>query len=83
MTTTARDTTRFALTTKTQAPTDTKGTRIKASSPAGSTIIAYDYALSAGNNHAAAAKALADKLEWDGEMVGGSIGDGVMVWVSL
>lgn len=44
------------------APTDTKGTRIKASCNRGSIIVGYDHALDLEGNHVAAAKALQAKL---------------------
>ncbi len=46
-----------AIRTKFAGPTNTRGSRIIATSHYGRTVCAYDYALSAGENHAAAAAA--------------------------
>jgi len=46
-----------AIKTKFAGPTDTLGARIIATSYYGRTVFAYDYALSAGENHVAAAAA--------------------------
>jgi hypothetical protein len=46
-----------AIRTKFAGPTDTRGSRILATSRYGRTTFSYDYALSAGENHAAAAAA--------------------------
>ena len=46
-----------AIRTKFAGPTNTRGSRIIATSHYGRTVFAYDYALSAGENHAAAAAA--------------------------
>ena len=57
--------------TKYFGPSNTKGSRIKASAWAGSVTIGYDYALDAEDNHANAAMALAKKLGWGGDYVQG------------
>ena len=46
-----------AIRTKFAGPTDTRGSRIIATSRAGRTVMPYRYELSAGENHAAAAAA--------------------------
>jgi len=46
-----------AIRTRFAGPTDTRGARIVATSHYGRTVFAYDYALSAGENHVAAAAA--------------------------
>lgn len=46
-----------AIRTKFAGPTDTRGSRIVATSHYGRTVTSYDHALSAGENHAAAAAA--------------------------
>lgn len=62
---------RQAISTKFIGPTNTRGSRIKASAQAGSMTFPYDHSLSASMNHAAAAKKFADKYEWNGVWVGG------------
>ena len=46
-----------AIRTKFAGPTNTRGSRIIATSHYGRTVTSYDYALSAGENHVAAAAA--------------------------
>lgn len=46
-----------AIRTQYKGPTDTRGSRIVATSHYGRTTFSYDHALSAGENHAAAAAA--------------------------
>ena len=53
-----------AIETKYIKATDTKGSYIKAKAESGSIKVSYDYALSAAENHEAAAQALIDKLGW-------------------
>jgi hypothetical protein len=53
-----------AITTKFIGPTNYRGSRIKAKAAAGSLTVSYSHALNAEQNHAAAAKALSDKLGW-------------------
>jgi hypothetical protein len=67
-----------AIETKHIKPTNTKGSRIKASAWAGSITVGYDYELSTDNAHKAAADALIAKLEWKGKFAqGGNVkGDG-------
>jgi len=75
---------RQAITTKYLGPTNTRGSRIKATAAGGSITIPYDNAGSADSSHAKAAKALADKLGWDGLWTAGGLPsqDGnVYVWV--
>jgi hypothetical protein len=52
-----------AIETKYLGPTNTKGSRVKAKSPAGSVTISWDYGLNTRDNHRAAAEALAAKFE--------------------
>ena len=60
--------------TKYFGPSNTKGSRIKASAWAGSVTVGYDYALDTEDNHANAAMALAQKLGWGGDYVcGGNV----------
>ncbi len=67
---------RQAIQTRFLGPTNSRGARVRATCEAGSVTVAWDHALHIGENHVAAAKALAAKLEWDGNWQGGSISDG-------
>ena len=64
---------RQTITTKYLPPTNTKGSRVKATAQAGSVTIAFDYALSTQGAHDKAAAALMAKLGWDeyASLVGG------------
>ena len=53
-----------AITVKMLSPTDTKGSRVKATAAAGSVTLPRDYALTDSRNAYRAAIALADKYEW-------------------
>jgi hypothetical protein len=66
------------ITTKTLGPTNTKGTRVKASASYAkcTKTLPWDYALDADKNHGAAAKALAESLNWPGRLVAGHGPDG-------
>ncbi len=55
-------------------PTNSRGSRIKATAAAGSVTVEYDYG--ARDPHAIAAQALLDKLGWKGDMIGGCLPDG-------
>ena len=61
-----------AIVTRWLAPTNHRGSRVKAWCEAGSVTVGWNYSLEVHENHAAAALALATKLEWDGEWRGGS-----------
>lgn len=66
-----------AIQTRYLGPTNVKGGRIKATTGSGiSKTVSYDHALSIGGNHAAACKALVDKLNWGGTWLGGGSKDG-------
>ena len=65
-----------AIVTKYFGPTTTRGSRIKASASAGSKTVHYDHALNVADNHAAAAKAFAEKMQWSGQWFGGGMPDG-------
>ena len=67
---------RQAIVTKYIGPTNHRGARIKATAFAGSATIPFDYELGIPAAHEAAARALADKFGWVGDMVGGSTLDG-------
>jgi 3-deoxy-D-manno-octulosonate 8-phosphate phosphatase KdsC-like HAD superfamily phosphatase len=71
-----------AIIVKYLGPTNTKGSRYKATSASGlSKTLGIDHALNGEENARQAAKALADSLKWKGSMVCGSMGDGLYVFV--
>jgi hypothetical protein len=61
-----------AIETKYIGPTNTKGSRIKASAAAGSVTLPYDYAISPEKNHKKAAFALLLEMGWDGKFAQGA-----------
>lgn len=67
---------RQAITTKYYGPTNTKGSRVKASAEAGSVWVSWDHSLNVDQNHDAACKALLEKLGWSGEWKGGGVSTG-------
>lgn len=67
---------RQAITTKYIGPTNYRGSRIKAKAAAGSVTVHYDCSLNTDDNHAAAAKALAEKFGWRGHYYGGGMPEG-------
>ena len=71
------------ITTKYLGATDTLGARFKATHTGdyASVTLGYDYALSNEENHRAAAQALAEKLGWEGDYIGGHTKAG-MVFVN-
>jgi len=64
---------RQAIVTKYLGPTNHRGSRVKATADAGSVTLSWDHALNSDANHIEAAKALARKLGWEGEFVGGGM----------
>jgi hypothetical protein len=54
-------------------PTNTKGGRIVAKADAGRIVMPYKHELSILGNHVAAAKQLAEKLDWSGTWIPGSL----------
>jgi hypothetical protein len=64
------------ITTKYLGPTDTKGSRIKASCELGTVTLSRDHALGVYENHEAAARALAAKVGITGQFASGSVSDG-------
>ena len=72
-----------AIKTKYKGPTNTRGSRIIASDEDGNRItISYPYELSGEAVHRKAAEALCAKMNWPGELAGGSIKNGyVFVFV--
>ena len=55
-----------AITTKYLGPTNQRGARIVARAFAGKVTVPWDYSENVMANHAAAAKALAEKYQWTG-----------------
>ena len=66
-----KNTGRQAITTKYFGPTNSNGSRIKASCDAGSVYFRYDHSLNIEQNHDAACQKLLYKLGWSGEWQGG------------
>jgi hypothetical protein len=64
-----------AIVTKYIGPSNTKGSRIKATAAAGSVTISYDDSLNSENAHAKAAEALANKFGWPGHWHMGGLPD--------
>lgn len=58
-----------AITVKFMGPTNSKPSRYKATSQAGSLIFSADYASNPTQNAEKVAMALAEKLDWDGDYV--------------
>jgi hypothetical protein len=56
-----------AITTKYLGPTNSRGARIKATGSFGRVTVPYDHALSAFENHRAAANAFMTKFGWTGD----------------
>ncbi len=62
-----------AITTRYMGPTNTRGARILATDVDKNRVtIPYPYELSGQDVHQAAAKALCEKMGWEGELIGGS-----------
>jgi hypothetical protein len=75
---------RQAIVTKFISPTNTKGSRIKATAAAGSVTVNWDYSLNVAMNHHKAAKALATKMEWSTQLYGGGMPDNSgYCWVAV
>ena len=73
-----------AITTKWLAPTNTKGSRIKATTGSGiSKVYPWDHGLSVEGNHTQAALALAEHLCWAGTWIGGGLNDSGYCYVTL
>jgi hypothetical protein len=72
-----------AIQTKYMGPTNTKGSRIKATCAAGSVTIDYPHELSGMDCHAKAAYALLAKMHWDYKLVGGQLANGDYAFVMV
>lgn len=59
-----------AIITKFLGPTNSRGSRVKATADAGSIIVSWDHRLNSDENHRAAAEALCVKMGWTGEFYG-------------
>jgi len=63
--------------TKYIGPSNVRGSRVKATASSGRSItLHWDSSLDSDENHTAAAKALCDRLGWDGRWIGGGTKDG-------
>ena len=73
-----------AIITKYHGPTNSRGSRISADDSDGNRVyVSYRHNLNSDENHCAAARALADKMNWKGNLAGGGIKNGVaFVFVS-
>jgi len=72
-----------AVTTKYLGPTNTRGSRVKATCQAGSVTIGWDDALNSDQNHNAAALTLIEKWGWCGKWLEGQLTDGSHVYVCV
>jgi hypothetical protein len=71
-----------AIVTRYFGPSNVRGSRVKAAAQAGSVTLHWDGSQNSYWNHAAAAKALAEKYGWHyGVWHGGALPDGSMAWV--
>lgn len=71
-----------AIQTRYIGPTNTRGSRVKATAEAGSVTLSWDNALNATDNHRVAAETLARKYGWPTSMIGGALpGRPGYVWV--
>ncbi len=65
-----------AIITKYYGPTNTRGSRFKATDEDGNQVtVSYDYSLNSESNHVAACLALCAKMNWHGEIVHGALGN--------
>lgn len=71
-----------AITTKYLPPTNHRGSRIKATCAAGSVTVPWSHELNVEENHTEAAGALAIRLGWRGEWLGGGNHVDGLVFVS-
>ncbi len=63
----------MAIQTKFLGPTNHRGARIKAVSDAGSLTLSWDYELGVQENHHTAAFALAERMGWPTDLIGGTL----------
>jgi hypothetical protein len=62
-----------AIVTKFHGPGNVRGSRVSARADAGSITVGWNHSKNVGDNHAAAALALLQKLGWDGRWIGGGL----------
>lgn len=62
-----------AIVTKFVSPTDKRPARVIVTADAGRLTVSWDHALGVPENHAAAARAFAEKYSWSGDWVGGTL----------
>lgn len=67
-----------AIATKYLGPTNSRGSRVKATAGAGSVTIEWAHNLNADQNHDAACLALANKMGWQGDWIGGGTETGYL-----
>lgn len=72
-----------SIRTKYHGPSNVRGSRIKATAAAGSVTVGYSHAHDSEGNHIRAAQALAAKMGWSGEYVGGCNPDGSWTFVNV
>lgn len=66
-----------AITTKFHGPSNVKGSRYSASDGDGNRVTLHsDHALNSDGNHARAALALCEKMNWEGDLIEGGTKDG-------
>lgn len=72
-----------SIITRYRGPTNSRSARLLAITTGGiRKVFHYDHAKSTGENHKAAAKGLAQHLNWPGEYIGGAYDDkGAEIWV--
>src|SRR3954468_11850529 len=75
-------TNRQAIQTKFLGPTNSRGSRVKASAAAGSVTIVWDHRLNPEQNHRAAAEMFANRMNWTGAWAAGTLPSGDMVFVN-
>jgi hypothetical protein len=74
----------LAITSKYHGPTDTRGSKVRATANGKSAIVPYASELDSEANHRAAVVALCDKLGWDADrFFGGAMVDGRWAWVPV
>jgi hypothetical protein len=79
----SEDKTMKAIRTKYIGPSNVKGSRLSATTGERGQrlIMSWPSELNSGEAHARGARALADKMGWKTELIGGGFPDGTMVWV--
>jgi hypothetical protein len=67
---------RQAIVTKYFGPTNHRGSRVRATAHSGSLMMIWDDSLSSDANHDRAARQLADKFNWRGDLIAGGLPGG-------